>query len=897
MIGIGDTIGAYRILEQIGSGGMGTVYRAADTRLGREIALKFITDDVAAPEDVGRFRREARAASAINHPNICTLHDIGEYQERPFLVLELLKGHTLSHRIQQGPVPPPEALSIVKQIADALDAAHRHGIVHRDIKPSNVFIPVEGPVKILDFGVAKLHAEPLGTGRALATTEFETHVGSIVGTHGYMSPEQARAEDVDARTDLFSLGVVLYEMLTGVKPFRGTSSAVVLYAILNREPEPPSGINRAVPPPLDAVVARALEKDRTLRYQSAADLRADIERITRGSAPAPTPIARRRKLIRALGAVTLLGIVAAGAVWWRFRTQAMPPKPRPELSIQRLTASPWQLPITSSAISPDGKYLAYGDGQGVHVILRQSGDVKLVANTTGMSVLHWLPDSTHFFALQPGPPSGLWLLSILGDRQPSLEWFPSVSPDGRLRLDRKFSVENGAYRVEYWVADAKTGADSKRLVSFKYLPRVSGTWVDPWHVVVIAPASKSDSPSDWAFVSVDVRDGRMHELVKAEEWDLMVTSTLPGGRVLCTRASQDAELWEFRVDRDSGELRDGPRQVTHFGTQSISGVSATSDGKTVVLQREYSQPDVYVGRLSADDTHLSDPVRLTLDDRTDRPNAWMPDGHRVLFESNRSGSFHIYTQSVDDQTAQLLIGGDGNQANPRVTPDNKWILYELGLPGAKQILLMRSPIEGGPVQQLFAPSFIGYQCGFHALCVLDQDETDNTGQNSRSTNADSRPTATITTYRLDPLTGRKERLVTRGVGRGTSGTAVSPDGNQLAYAVRAPECHVCAEFFDSAIRVVSLSGQIQREILVRGGAITGLDWAPNGRGFFVGVFDETNQHPVRLCFIDLSGTEHLLWQTWAHDEIWAVPSPDGRYLAIRGSTGESNLWSVEGWEP
>jgi serine/threonine protein kinase/Tol biopolymer transport system component len=887
MVGIGETIGAYRVLEEIGSGGMGTVYRAADVRLGREVALKFITDDGAAPEYVDRFRREARAASAINHPNICTLYDIGEYQKRPFLVLELLKGHTLTHRIRQGAIPPPESLAIVKQIADALDAAHRHGIVHRDITPNNVFIPVEGPVKILDFGVAKLHAEPVGTSRALATTEFETHVGAIVGTHGYMSPEQARAEDVDARTDLFSLGVVLYEMLTGVKPFRGTSSAVVLDAILNRAPEPPSGVNNAVPPPVDAVVARALEKDRTLRYQSAADLRADIERITRGSAPSPTPVARRRKLIRALGAATLLGIVAAGAIWWRFRTQAMPPRP---LSIQRRTANPWELPITSSAISPDGKYLAYGDGQGVHVMLRQSGDVKLVANTTGMSVLHWLPNSTHFFALQPG--QGLWILSILGDRQPSFEDFPSISPDGRLRLDRKFSDENGAYHVEYWVAEAKTGANSKRLASFKYLPRVSGTWVDQWHVVVIAPASKSDSPADWAFVSVDVRDGRMHELVKAELFDLMVTSALPGGRVLYTRASQNAELWELRVDKDSGELSDGPRQVTHFGEQSISGVSATSDGKTVVLQREYSQADVYVGRLSADATHLSDPVRLTLDDRTDLPTAWMPDGHRVIFGSDRSGNFHIYTQSVDDRTAQLLIGGDGDQSSPRVTPDNKWILYRLKLPGAKETHLMRSPIEGGPVQQLFASTSFGYHCGLHALCVLDQDEMGNTGQTSGSTNARTQQRA-ITTYRLDPLTGPKERLVTREVGRAIPGTAVSPDGNQLAHVVRAPECHVCAEFFDSAIRVVSLSGQIQREILVKGGAIRGIDWAPNGRGFFVGVLDETNQRPARVSFIDLSGTEHLLWQTRATDAIWAVPSPDGRYLAIRGSTRESNLWSIE----
>jgi len=279
---IDQSIGPYKIQEKLGEGGMGVVYKALDTRLDRSVALKFLSPEFSRdPQALERFRLEARAASALNHPQICTIYDVGEHQGQPFIVMEYLQGESLKERIPKGPIPTQDLVDISLQISGALEAAHARGIVHRDIKPANIFLTTQGQVKILDFGLAKLAPKEAGMDVSTTLGGLKTTAGTAVGTVAYMSPEQARAEDVDPRSDLFSFGVVLYEMATGQQAFSGPSLAVVYDSILNREPLPPARLNTSIPSQLDNTIQKAIEKDRKLRYQHCSELRADLERLRR----------------------------------------------------------------------------------------------------------------------------------------------------------------------------------------------------------------------------------------------------------------------------------------------------------------------------------------------------------------------------------------------------------------------------------------------------------------------------------------------------------------------------------------------------------------------------------------------------------------------------------------
>jgi eukaryotic-like serine/threonine-protein kinase len=522
---LGETISHYRIIEPLGSGGMGQVYRAEDTRLGRQVALKFLSEDLARDSaSLERFQREARSASSLNHPGICTIYDVGSHNDRPFLVMELMEGQTLRERIAGRPVAADALLDFGTQIADALDVAHARGIVHRDIKPANIFITTRSQAKILDFGLAKQAtsrriAEPVGGGPTASELTSDnlllTSPGSAIGTIAYMSPEQARGEELDARTDLFSLGAVLYEMATGQAAFNGNTSAVIFDAILNRTPAAPSSLNPNVAPKLEEIIGKSLEKDRDLRYQTAAELRGDLKRLKRDSdsgragsgtaaawsgasagpgsgsraAPRSSQIASSASQTAAVAAApaksgwstfgkivpVIFGLTAMVVLFLHYRNSH---HERPS-SFSQMTITPVTSTgnIHSAAISSDGKWLAYvQDDKGGHALwvhqLGTGSSAQVLAGTQQeIAGLTFSVDGNYLYFVKRDESLGLGTLFQV----PSLGGTPtqrvvdvdspiSFSPDGkRFVFVRQSSKEKTSNLI---IANAD-GSNEKILSSLK----------------------------------------------------------------------------------------------------------------------------------------------------------------------------------------------------------------------------------------------------------------------------------------------------------------------------------------------------------------------------------------------------------------------------------------------
>lgn len=916
----GTIVSHYRIIEKIGGGGMGVVYKVEDTQLHRFVALKFLPEDLGRdPQALARFRREAQAASALDHPNICTVYEIGEHEGEPFIAMQFLDGQTLKHLISGKAFPINELLKLGIQIADGLDAAHSQSIIHRDIKPANLFVTKHGHAKILDFGLAKFTpVRPRAAATATLTATDErllTSPGTAVGTVAYMSPEQVRGKELDTRTDLFSFGAVLYEMATGTLPFPGDTSGVIFEAILNRSPTLPARINPELPQELERIIGKALEKDRELRYQYASEIRADLQRLKRdtesgrSSGPADAPAKRkpaRAKWPRlaAFGAAVLLTLLALGFGWYRWKHSRSAPSA--EFVERQLTANPPENLVYEAAISPDGGHVAYVDIKGLFVRSTTTGETRPISLPDDFPFrqiweIRWFPDGGELLLTRRATQTeetSLWVLPVLGQAAPQKLRADArevaISPDGKSMV-----FMAGALHRPHGLVVSGIGAEAsiKLASEGKDVGYQSPVWSPSGRWIAYLRRKLRDRRSEEEFIEIQpARGGPSKTVLSAASLPNLnffgppeslgaTLAWLSGGQLVFAveeRSESAAEtqksLWQIRVDPDTGEPSQSPQQLVQPGSFYPLSLTATSDGKRLAFVKRHSNEDVYVGELERGGD-LKNFHRFTLDTHNSFPEAWTQDSRSLLFLSDRSGKLELFKQGLEDTVPTLAARsstGDLRDGNG-ISPDGRWILYWEALRAAagRSPLgrLIRQPISGGPPETVLpnaAVSLSDLMCPASSsrFCVLKEDDGES-----------------LVFSTLDPVRGKGDLLGKIKVDRAwLVAWALSPNGSQIA---------VTDHSHKDRIEMLNLPDRTWREIRVQPGwgDFQSLAWTADGKGFFItgglpGIFN--------VIHAALDGKVQLVLSNPGTQWMFRPrPSPDGKYLAVQAQTTDSNVWLLE----